>query len=291
LTGPVWGPNISCDFVFQCVSHASNNAATTPDRPLQPRCHLCRTDHERHYNVAVPVVPLRARRGHQVPVLDRRLEGRRQRVIPFALQVPEPTPGVPPRHAGAAAPVGGLRRHPRAVQRSDRLAVRPRRVLAVQHLPARRPQPVAPSGVAARAHGQGRQPHLLHPLQLHRHPHPPRRVPRGRRPPPLLRVPRRGRSHAVRVREPMPGRHRHAGAAEVPARGRRRRPARPHRAGAQHGVRAAVETGGGRGVRPVRASRRVMWPASGGSARDVGLRVFPDCCNLCMDCFEIRCAR
>jgi hypothetical protein len=56
--------------------------------------------------------------------------------------------------------------------------------------------------------------------------------------------------------------------------------------------RAAMDAGGGRGVRTVRESRRFMRPASAGGARDVGLRLLPDCHNHCMDCFEIaRCIR
>jgi hypothetical protein len=157
------------------ASPTSNNATPTPDRPLLPRRRLRagRTDPERHHGGAsVPDVPVRPRRRHPVPVLDRRLERRRQRIVLLPLRVPEPAPGMSPRHAGSFAPVGGLRRHPRPVHRPDSRPVRPRRVLALQHLPARRPQPVPPGGLAAGAHGQGRQPHLLHPLHIHRHPDP-----------------------------------------------------------------------------------------------------------------------
>jgi hypothetical protein len=271
------------------VDNASSTILSAPAAPLlQHRSGgLCgdRADPELHHvAVVVPVVPVRPRRGHPVPVLDRR---RQQRlvvvvvVVVLGLRVPEPAAGVPARDAGAAAPVGGLRRDARHVRRPHRVALRPRRVLAVQHLPAGGPQPVPPRGVAAVAHAPGRQPHLLRPLLLRGRPRaPPRGVPRGRRQAPLVRVLRRRRARALRLRGAVPERHRHARAAEVPARHREhhQEPAGRHRARAQHGVRAELEARGGRGVRTVRECRRpVRAPSAGGAARGLDLRVLPRC--------------
>jgi hypothetical protein len=94
---------------------------------------------------------------------------------------------------------------------------------------------------------------------------------------------------AVRLRGAVPERHRHARAAEVPARRRgvhHQQPAGRRRARAQHGVRAELEAGGGRGVRTVRESRRPVRATSAGGARGVDLRVLPSCGEPSVDSSE-----